>query len=200
MKRAKIVYQDWIVQLGHDPDLFPEERLIQAESGTEGISFFASSSHVSDEIEQAVAKGMQTLTEDEREFIARFHFMGESYQEIAEKSGRIPHKLEALHRRALRKLKLTLTEFAVKRYNLAINDSELRAAQCPLCQSPYCLDINQLINQKPAHETWRPIIRVLREQYGISIRSPQVLIGHQKYHHGMQSTERTMYGIDHHQN
>lgn len=182
MKRARIVYQDWIVQLGHDPDIFPEKRISDAETEARESSLFAASSKVSQEIEQAVAQGMQTLTEDEREFIARFHFMGESYQEIAEKSGRIPHKLEALHRRALRKLKLTLSEFAIKRYNLSLTDSELRASQCAICQSEFCQNITQLINQKAAHETWRPIIRKLRDQYGIIIRSPQVLIGHQKYH------------------
>jgi hypothetical protein len=199
MKRARIVYQDWIVQLGHDPDLFPENPRDNAEGETEGISSFASASHVSEEIEQAVASGMQALTEDEREFIARFHFMGESYQEIAERSGRIPHKLEALHRRALRKLKLALTEFASKRYQLMLDDSRERSRNCAICQSNSRQEINHLINQKHPHETWRPIIRQLREQYGISIRSPQVLIGHQKYH-GMQSAERTMYGIDHDQN
>ncbi len=112
------------------------------------------------------------------EFIIRFYFMGQGYGEISEKSGRAVHKLEALHKRAIRKLKARLQTFVKKRYGL----KSRKGGVCALCESPHRAAINEIITKRSQLMTWRPVLKEINKQFGLNIKSPQVLIGHQKYH------------------
>ena len=165
MDRSRVVYQEWIVERGRDPQesvLCPEpEETAHAEA-----------------VRQAVTEALQGLSEDEREFVLAFHYRGETYETIARRTGRSVHKLEALHRRARRKLRRRLAGTVERCFGLVT----CRTKGCPICESEHRAEIDALIAARDPRQTWRPILERLREQYGLEIQSPQLIIGHQKYH------------------
>ncbi len=192
MANNRIVYQNWIVDMGYDPGgcaggagsrrspalgislnspaavaLTDEDILGLAEQAARAVL-------VREQVDTALAQ----LTDEEREFAVRFYFMGESYRLISEKSGRAVHKLETLHKRSLRKLRKELAPFVQEMYRLR---PAIRR-DCPICRSPHLDAINRLIRDRDKASTWKPVLKVLREKYGLCISSPQLLIGHEKYH------------------
>jgi hypothetical protein len=104
--------------------------------------------------------------------------MGETYQQIADKSGRRIHSLEALHKRALKKLRKILAPLVAREYGVKTKPFN----SCVLCCSPLRAEIDVLIAARPPEKTWRQVIRILEEKYRIIIITPQTIIGHQKYH------------------
>jgi hypothetical protein len=121
---------------------------------------------------------LDKLDEQGREFITQFYFIGKTYREISEQSGHPIHKLEALHKRTLKKLKKELSSFVQDRFGI---ESRLDN-KCPICRSSFLPQINRLITERNKTATWKPIIKTLRERYRLKITSPQVLVGHEKYH------------------
>ena len=192
MSGNRVVYQNWIVEMGIDPDQLqitdqwnipllesisldePSVRAISDEESRLGVK----EGENSREIQSRVRQALERLNVQEREFIVQFYFIGKSYREISEQSGRPIYKLEALHKRAVKKLKNKLNSFVQERFGIKTESD----AGCPICQSPHVVQINRLISKRDKTATWKPIIKALREKYGITVRSPQVLIGHEKYH------------------
>lgn len=167
MPNNRLVYQNWIAELGFDPAQI--RKFFDTVTGD---------SRPDDEIDLEVRRAIEGLEEEEMEFVIRFYFMGDAYNEISEKSGRSVHKLEALHKRALRKLKSRLQALVKKRFGL----KSKKGGVCPLCESPHRAAINEVITNRSELSTWRPVLKEINEQFGLKIKSPQVLIGHQKYH------------------
>ena len=124
-----------------------------------------------------VAEALQRLESDESEIIVQLYFLGRSLEEISRRSGRQRHRLYTLHRRALSKLRWCLQPYAAQRYGLPVKRPE-----CPLCDSPYCEEINELIRNRDRTRTWKPVLDEIRDKYGIDMRGPQRLIGHERYH------------------
>ena len=112
---SKLVYQDWIVALAA---LTPKGEKWRHEWLTAGIDCDIENIHTSQSdgrsrlIEVAVRKALAELTSDEQDLLESFHFMGESYRSISERSGREISKLDSLCDRALKKLRKRLTQFA----------------------------------------------------------------------------------------
>ena len=173
MTRGRITYRNWIVEYGRDPELPLDPASMMPTS---------QKAHDNDEmreaVRQAVEEALDELPYSEREFIIRFHFMGESYRHLAEETGREIHKLEALHRRALRRLKNKLAPFVAERFGLGVASKRT----CPICNSDNRSQIDGLIKARNRRQTWRPVMRQLRSRYGIVVKTPQILIGHEKYH------------------
>jgi len=178
---SKLVYQDWIVALAA---LTPKGEKWRHEWLTAGKDCDIENIHSPQSekrsrlIEKAVRKALAELTSDEQEILELFYFMGESYRSISERSGREVSKLDSLCNRALKKLRKRLTQFAEDTFGI----SSQQFSNCPLCQSPRRREIDILIHNKPSDSTWREIIKELRADFGIVIRAPQILIGHEKYH------------------
>jgi len=166
----KVIFEDWIVELGRDPATPPP-----APTGDGNES--AHSERTGRIIEQ-VRAALDRLPETDREFLERFYFMGQGYRQLADTSGRSLRKLEALHRRAVRRLRRELRSFVRAEFGL---DSS-RPPACPICRSPARAAIDRLIAGRDQTATWRPIIRELRQTYEIEITTPQILIGHEQYH------------------
>ena len=55
---------------------------------------------------------------------------------------------------------------------------------CIICRSEHRREIDRVIASREEAETWRPVIRKIRERFGLKITTPQTLIGHEKYHTG----------------
>ncbi|MBD3401726.1 hypothetical protein GF420_02435 [candidate division GN15 bacterium] len=166
MSRSRLIYQDWIVALGRDP-------AGAADSGTT-----AHTDQSGSQIQQAVREALSRLPDQERELIERFHFMGQTYRELAALSGSTEYKLEATHKRAVRKLRRTLAPFVRRRFTLKSEP----APDCPLCRSPERAAIDRLLSDHDPRQTWRPVLHTLRREFGIHIQAPQTIIGHKKYH------------------
>ena len=159
---GKVIYQNWMVDI--------------ARNG--GFSDNTINSETAEKIILEVRRALKKLMPAEREFIERFYFGGESYPEIAEKMGRRPSRIEGLHNRAVNRLKKELVGFVRRQFGIKIKLTD----KCPICNSPHRDEIDLLINDKKHAETWKQVIRILKSKYNIIIKTPQILIGHQKYH------------------
>lgn len=192
MAKQRIVYSNWIADIGYDPSQQPETE----ENGIPdhllvsfdeiGAAVIAGPPGRKTKVNQArlellqakVRTAVELLDDEEREFIIRFHFMGESYRQISERSGRAIYRLEALHKRAVRKLKNELTSFVAARFGV----KQSPVTPCRLCTSPHRDQIDRIIGSRDRSMNWRPVIRLLRDKCNLKIKSPQLLIGHEKYH------------------
>jgi hypothetical protein len=164
---GRLIYQDWIAELGRDPD-----RNLHV---TADIAQYQAPD---DELEQAVRQALKTLTEPERSLIIWRYYMGQSCRRIAEISGRAECKLTSLHRRALRKLRKQLASFVRRRYNIRRDV----VSGCPICRSPDRLEIDGLVQRRDRSRSWKPVMAILKNRYSVVIKTPSVLIGHEKYH------------------
>ena len=163
---TRITYQNWIVELGRDPD-----------GGPSGW-FAGPESPLSKEIRDRVGAALERLPESDREFISRFYFMGQSYRQLSEATGRPVFRLESIHKRAIRRLKRLLGTFVHERFGLETEYMRI----CPICRSVERDRIDRLIAAKQPKATWRSVIRRLRTDFGIDLSTPQILIGHARYH------------------
>ncbi|RKX28267.1 MAG: hypothetical protein DRP47_04785 [Candidatus Zixiibacteriota bacterium] len=173
MSNNRIVFQNWIVDLGRDPSWQELPAMSSEEIGNTAL------------LRARVQQALLCLSDGERELIEQFYYMGRSYREISERSGRAIYRLEAIHKRALRKLRNELRYFIQERFHLD-ETIERNISECPICNSPYRCDIDFVISQRDPTATWKPIMRYLRKKYNLDIRSPQTLIGHERHH--MQRT------------
>ncbi|MEE8576402.1 MAG: hypothetical protein V3T31_04030 [candidate division Zixibacteria bacterium] len=182
MGGSRLVYQNWIVDLGRDPGRLSAEG--SAHIGTENQDSSGPSCEnentglLKTEISRSVSEALSVLTESEREFVERFYLMGESYRTIAQLSGRAIHRLEAMHKRAIRRLRSELSEFVLEKF--AIESKPV--TDCIVCRSIHRDKIDRIIASRDPEGTWRPIIGQLKSDFDITIKTPQILIGHEKYH------------------
>lgn len=139
-------------------------------------------------IENAVRDALQKLGEEERELVERYLLAGQSMTELAELTGRRLHRLSTQYQRALRKLRKHLAPLVAREFGkeiAAAGNQEEQASEaltCPICRSSHRAAIDLMISNRPSGSTWRPLIRKLRAEMGIIITTPQILIGHQRYH------------------
>lgn len=192
MSSNRIVYQNWIVELGRDPDRppdipgpdldrsdfisldeLPEMSAARDKSNPAGSDFERVAA-----IREAVGCALEQLSDDEREFVERFYYIGQSYQRISQKSGRAIYKLEAIHKRAIKKLRKLLAPTVATMFGLTAGDNP----RCVVCNSEYRGEIDRLIASREPRATWRPVIQTIKKKYGLIITTPQTLIGHRKYH------------------
>lgn len=129
-------------------------------------------------IQLAVRKALNCLADDERQFIERFYFRGQEYRTISQRSGRTCHSLSALHDRALRRLRKELGPFVQECFGIQLQKQK----PCLICQSPHLSEIDRLLAERDRSQPWSATIRTLRNEYGLIVKTPQILIGHQKYH------------------
>lgn len=186
MRNNRIIFCNWIAESGRGerepekPDQNPFSSLDElAEEKLEQLAIPTGSDNRRTLICEQVASAVRLLDDDEREFIARFYHMGETYREISEKSGRQIYSLEAIHKRALKKLRRSLAGLVEREFGFAAPN---RRRPCLVCDSGRRDEIDALIASRPPDATWRAVLRAIAQRYNIRIISPQVLIGHQKYH------------------
>ncbi len=129
-------------------------------------------------IREQVSLALAQLTDDEREFVERFYLSGQTYPEISRKSGKACYKLEALHYRAVRRLRKLLAGLARELFEINGN----KVSGCPLCASEHRTAIDELILARDRTASWRPLAREIRERFGVELQSIMTLVGHEKYH------------------
>ncbi len=129
-------------------------------------------------VRAAVRQALGQLESDERRFIEWVFFMGRTYRELSERTGRPLHRLEALRLRAFRKLRTALQPFVAREFGLRPESTR----RCPICDSADRGMIDAIIRRRDRTRTWRPVLHEIRERCGQTIRSPWLLITHEKYH------------------
>lgn len=171
-KRGRVRYLNWATELYGCPDEEIGNKFLQ-DSPKSKDRFEAEES-----INQEVRKAVERLSSDERQFIELFYFDFKSYREIACILRKKAYKLERIHHRALGKLRILLADFVKNRFQLYVPQK----TDCMVCQSPYRKEMDELIKNKKPEETYGPLIKIFKQKYGIDIKTPQVIIGHQKKH------------------
>jgi RNA polymerase sigma factor (sigma-70 family) len=125
-----------------------------------------------------VREAVERLSPLERQFVEYFYFEDKSYREISLILNKSIHKLERIHHRALGKLKMLLSDYVKTRFRLNLPEQ----TGCIICKSPFRQELDELIQAKKEKETYKSLIRIFKEKYGLKIKTPQVIIGHKKKH------------------
>ncbi len=163
-KKRRIRFLSWAIELFG----YSNEELLENKAN-----------HKSEEvINRVVRKAVEKLTPEERVFIEQYYFEFKSYREIAEILKKKVYKLERIHRRALDKLRILLADFVKTRFKLEVPQK----TDCVICRSPFHTELDELIKNKKKEDTYIPLIRTIKQKYGIAIKTPQVIIGHQRKH------------------
>ena len=171
-KKSRIRYLNWATDLFGYSDEEIEEKAV-AELSDEDKSQV-----VDEETSQEVREAVEKLTPLERQFIEYFYFQCMSYKEISLILNKTIRKLERIHNRALGKLKMLLSDYVKTRFKLSIPEE----TDCMICKSPFRRELDKLIKAKKKEETYKSLMRVFKEKYGLDIRTPQVIIGHKRKH------------------
>lgn len=158
---ARVLYLDWIYDVGR-------ANLFAADGPTE----------IQKEIIGRVRDAVEQLSPIEREFVQLHWFEGRSLAELSELFGKRPHNLDGINRRILKKLRRSLSSYVTERFGVVVDGNR----DCVVCRHPQRCEIDELLLDKKPHETFRPIYGELRDRFNLNITTPQILIGHMKYH------------------
>ena len=99
-------------------------------------------------------------------------------REISDLLGRKEYKLDAMHGRVLKILRKKLSSFVAEEFGVC----ERVNPNCIICCHPEREAIEEILRQKKPEDTFRPIYRELKCKFDLKISTPQILIGHMKYH------------------
>jgi hypothetical protein len=158
---GKLVFLDWIYDVGFKGVFGPHEK-----------------SDVQKEIIGKVRDAVARLSPVERDFVQMYWFEGRSLKELSQLLGKRLHNLDSINRRILRKLKRMLSVYVAERFGIV----EANDPDCIICNHPERREIDRLLCAKKPDETYRSIYRQLRSRFGLRISTPQILIGHTRYH------------------
>lgn len=131
-----------------------------------------------EEIILMVSEAIKRLPPMERQFVECFYFECKSYREISVILNKDIRKLERIHNQALIKLKMLLSDYVKARFKFNIP----KETACIICKSPFRQELDKLIQAKKEKETYKSLIRIFKQKYGLNIKTPQVIIGHKKKH------------------
>ncbi len=157
---SKLLYLDWIYGSNRD-NLFSQR----------------DESPLQNEIIEKVRGAVGTLSGEEREFVQLYWFEGKPLVEIGQLLGREPSRLDALNRSVMRKLRARLSEYVATRFGV-----KSASDKCVICDHPRKPEIDSLLIEKPPEDTFRNTMAVLSREYNLRLTTPQILIGHMKYH------------------
>ena len=125
-----------------------------------------------------VSRALHRLSGPAREIVERYYYMGQSYQEISRDLYMTIGIVERKHKYALLKLAKYLAPFVEKSFGI----SSIPETNCIICNSPFRAEIERLIDSKPASQTWKAVLRKLKNHYQLDVKGPQIIMSHLKYH------------------
>ena len=177
-KRGRIRYLNWCDEvLGYSGEDIEKRAL--AELSSEGNRQVVDvEDPYREETILKVREAVGRLSPLERQFVEYFYFEDKTYPEISPILNKSLHRLERIHHRALTKLKMLLSDYVKTRFKVDLPDD----TDCIICKSPFRQELDKLIQAKKEEETYKSLIRIFKEKYGLKIKTPQVIIGHQRKH------------------
>lgn len=171
-KRGRIRYLNWVTEKYGCLEEEIQKNFLQDPTVIRG------NSKREELINKQVRKAVKKLSFEERQFIQLYYFEFSSYQAIARILKRKVYKLERIHQRALGKLRIILADFVKEQFDLEVP----QMTECLICQSPFREELDELIRNKKDEETYRGLMIIFKQKYGINIKTPQVIIGHKRKH------------------
>jgi len=171
-KRGRIRYLNRVVELCGRLDQEIEQRILGSCSQSKERS------EREELIGGEVRKAVQKLSPTERMFVELFYFEFRSYREIAGIMKKKTYKLERLHQRALGKLRIVLSDFVKEQFKFELPQK----TDCLICNSRFREELDELIRSKKDEETYARLIKTFRQKYGIKVKTPQTIIGHERKH------------------
>ncbi len=131
-----------------------------------------------DRVRMAVREAVAKLTVNEQDFVQLYWFEGTALDRIAKLKGSTKYRMNIFRQRIERKLKKLLMDFVEEEFGIKSSAKET----CPICASRDLCRIDKLLKSKAPHETYAGYIRILNQRYHLDIKTPQIIIGHLKYH------------------
>jgi hypothetical protein len=177
-KRRRIKYLNWADELFAHSDEEIEKKEVACLSDENKSQVVDDGDPLREEPNLKVRKAVRRLSFLERQFVEYFYFEYKSYREISVILNKSIHKLERIHHRALGKLKLLLSNYVKTRFKLSLPEE----TECIICKSPFRQELDKLIQAKKEEETYKALIRIFKEKYGLPVKTPQVIIGHKRKH------------------
>jgi RNA polymerase sigma factor (sigma-70 family) len=171
-KRTRIRYVNRVTELFGHLDQEIEQRILGSSTPNQ------EGSEREELIDRQVRAAVEKLLPTERQFVELFYFQVRSYQEIAGIMKKKAHKLQRLHQRALRRLRILLADFVEKQFKLKLP----KETNCMICNSPFRGELEELIKGKKEEETYSRLIKIFRQKYRIEVKTPQTIIGHERKH------------------
>lgn len=171
-KRTRIRYVNRITKLFGHLDQEIEQRILGSSTPNQERS------EREELIDRQVRAAVEKLLPTEKQFVELFYFQVRTYQEIAGIMKKKTHKLQRLHERALGKLRILLSDFVKEQFKL----EPLQKTDCVICNSPFSGELDELIKSKKEEETYSRLINIFRQKYGIYVKTPQTIIGHERKH------------------
>jgi Sigma-70, region 4 len=139
------------------------------------------------ELDKTVREALDKLEEQERALVERRYLMGQSYACISAELECSEREIERGLREATLKLRRLLAPFVAERFNIRVKSQR----KCLICDCADREGAERIIVGKRKEETWKRVMRELRQRVGLKIDSPQALIGHVKYHPRNTKREKT---------
>lgn len=125
-----------------------------------------------------VRAAIEKLEPAERLLVERYYLRFEDLSAIADSMQLTPARMETVHRSAMKRLIKLLGAYVEERFGI----NSLPREQCLICLSPRRSEIDHLIATRDPKRPWRILLRKLRAEFGINIRSCQTIKSHQRYH------------------
>lgn len=177
-KRNRIRYLNWADEVfGYSKEEIEKEEVTKLSEEDKG-QVIDEGDRFREETTLKVREAMGRLTPLERQFVEYFYFEDKTYREISVILSKSIRRLEGIHQRALAKLKMLLSDYVKARFKLDLAEE----TECLICKSPFRQELDKLIQAKKEEETYKTLIRIFREKYGLDIKTPQVIIGHKRKH------------------
>jgi hypothetical protein len=133
---------------------------------------------LTEEIIDRVQGAIRRLSASEQHFVRLYWFEAWSDKELSERLGSGPKRLRSVKRQILIKLRWMLQGWAAQRFRIA----QPRGPDCVICGHPLRSEIDSMLSSKKPEESLGSVLRKLREDFGLSISTPQIVLGHMKYH------------------
>ena len=165
-KRKRVRSLDWIISGGGGELL--EESSIESSEKMES----------DEELRNKVREAVEKLPLIEKRFVEKFYFEFKTYLQIAKELNKKVYKLDRIHRQALDRLKIILEDFVKQRFKIEC----AQISNCPICNHPQKDRIDEIIRSKNKQETWKKVIKILKKEFNLEIKTPQILISHRNNH------------------
>lgn len=137
-----------------------------------------SSQSQDNELSQKVREALDRLEPSEREALELFHFLARPLDEISARMNLTRRGVERRIRSGRLKLRRLLAGYVQTRYGIMTGPEK----KCVICDAEKRVEAEKIVLSKSPKETWRRVLRELREKLNINVCSPQTLVGHIKYH------------------
>lgn len=165
-KRKRVRSLDWIISGGGGELL--EESSIESSEKVES----------DEELRNKVREAVEKLPLIEKRFVEKFYFEFKTYLQIAKELNKKVYKLDRIHRQALDRLRIILESFVKQRFKIEC----AQISNCPICNHSQKDRIDEIIKSKSKQETWKRVINILKKEFNLEIKTPQVLISHKNNH------------------